>query len=59
MAQRAGHYLIIPLCEPCHTGPEGIHGDRGRFKRARVGELSILNETIPVVARMLVAARLM
>lgn len=58
-AQRAGHYCAIPLCPECHTGRHGFHGDRLRFTQARVTELSILNDTIAVVARMMAAARMM
>ena len=50
MAQRAQHWLSIPLCEPHHTGTHGIHGDRTAFKNARVDEMDLLADTIQQLA---------
>ena len=46
MAQRAGHYLTVPLCYDCHQGPGGIHGDRSRWAVYRTDELQALDDTI-------------
>lgn len=41
--QRAPHWLTLPLCHNgCHQGPNGIHGDRSRFRLAKVDELDLL-----------------
>lgn len=47
-AERAPDHLVIPLCEPHHTGPTGIHGLglRGFERRYGVDELGLLAETI-------------
>lgn len=46
MGQRASHWLVIPLCPSCHTGPYGIHGDRSMLKIMKADELSLLADTI-------------
>jgi hypothetical protein len=46
MSQRASHWLVIPLCPDCHTGPQGLHGDRTLFRLAKVDELDLLALTI-------------
>lgn len=46
MAQRASHFLAIPLCESCHQGPEGVHGDRSLMRVANVSELDLLADVI-------------
>lgn len=51
MAQRAGHYLAVPLCYDCHQGPGGIHGDRSRWAVYRTDELQALDDTIRQVVR--------
>jgi hypothetical protein len=42
MSQRASNWLTIPLCPECHTGPNGIHGDRNFMKILKVDELDLL-----------------
>lgn len=49
MAQRASNWLVIPLCEPHHTGKNGWHGDRQAFKQAKVDELDLLADTIALL----------
>lgn len=49
------HFTTLALCEPCHVGKNGIHGDQSmlrlRFKAAGArGELLALNETLGRVA---------
>lgn len=51
------HFTTIALCEPCHVGPHGIHGDqtmlRLRFRIAGTqGELRAINETLRRVAQL-------
>lgn len=42
MAQRAQHWLAIPLCPECHRGSRGIHGDRGILRQLKCTELDLL-----------------
>lgn len=46
MAQRASNFLTIPLCEPYHTGPRGIHGDKSIMRTLKLSELDMLANTI-------------
>lgn len=46
MAQRASHWLVIPLCPVCHQGEQGLHGDRTLLRMAKVTELDLLALTI-------------
>lgn len=50
MGQRAGNFLAIPLCPDCHTGPQGIHGDRTMLRIAKTDELGLLNDTLARLA---------
>lgn len=45
-SQRASHWLTVPLCEFCHTGPTGVHGDRTLLRIAKLEELDLLALTI-------------
>lgn len=45
-AQRASHWLAIPLCPDCHRGTRGVHGDRRLLKQAKITEMDLLAETI-------------
>ena len=45
-AQRAGNYCVLPLCEPDHTGPRGIHGDKSRLRQLGMTEMDLLDVTI-------------
>ena len=46
MAQRAQHWLTVPLCEPHHLGRHGVHGDKQALKAAKVDELDLLAMTL-------------
>lgn len=46
MAQRASNFLTIPLCQPCHTGPRGVHGDKSLMRQLKLSELDMLAWTI-------------
>ena len=43
---RAQHWLAIALCPDCHTGPQGIHGNRQRLKARKLDEMDLLALTI-------------
>jgi len=44
--QRSEDFLAIPLCKECHTGKNGIHGDRALWKVYRLDEPAVLAQTI-------------
>lgn len=46
MAQRASNWLVVPLCEPCHTGSRGVHGDKSMMRMMKLSELDMLANTI-------------
>jgi len=46
MSQRASAYLTIPLCPECHTGPNGIHGNKSFMRIRKLDELDMLATTI-------------
>lgn len=48
MAQRAQHWLVVPLCDRHHanSSPDGIHGQRRAWKLAHVDEMDALADTI-------------
>lgn len=49
MAQRAAHWLTIPLCPACHgqkLGGKGVHGDKSLMRIYEVDEMSMLATTI-------------
>ena len=50
MAQRASDFLTVALCEECHQGPSGLHGDRSLFRIAKWEELDALAATIEELA---------
>jgi len=40
------HFCTIPVCESCHTGSKGIHGDKTMLRIAKRSELELLSETL-------------
>ena len=46
MAQRAQNWLAVALCPACHTGSQGIHGDRRMLKARKLDEMDLLAKTI-------------
>lgn len=46
IAQRAAHWLTIPLCHECHQSPKGVHGDQSLMRLYEVSELDMLATTI-------------
>lgn len=51
MAQRAGHFCAVPLCEPHHTGAHGVHGDKGCLRQLRMSEMDLLDVTLMELLR--------
>lgn len=52
-AKKAPHLLAAALCYECHQGSQGIHGDKSRLKRAKVGELQLVADTAAAVLHKL------
>lgn len=50
MSQRASNWLTIPLCPDCHTGPNGIHGNRSLMRIQKIEEIDLLARTIEAMA---------
>jgi hypothetical protein len=44
--QRADDWLTIPLCQSCHTGSGGVHGDKTMLRIAKKTEHHLLAETL-------------
>jgi len=44
--RRSSDFATMPLCEPCHTGKHGIHGDRKLLKNLGLEEVDLLAATI-------------
>lgn len=40
------HFCTIPVCESCHTGPKGIHGDETMLRIVKKSETELLAETL-------------
>ncbi len=47
--RRIGHFATIPLCFECHSGKNGIHGDRVRWIIAKNNESKVLEQTMRVL----------
>jgi hypothetical protein len=43
------HFCTIPVCEPCHKGPGGIHGDRTMLRIVKKTETELLAETLEAI----------
>ena len=43
------HFCTIPVCESCHTGPKGIHGDRAMLRLVKKSETELLAETLEAI----------
>lgn len=46
MGERASHWLTVPLCPECHTGTNGIHGNKSYMRIRKLDELDLLAMTI-------------
>ena len=49
LSQRAGNFLVIPLCWACHLGPMGIHGDKAMLRIHKCTELDLVDKTISLI----------
>jgi len=45
-------FLSVPLCYEDHRGPHGWHGDKSRWRVAKMTELRAINETRRAVERL-------
>jgi hypothetical protein len=52
-SQKAGNYLVVSLCDECHQGSAGIHGDRSLMRIQKLEELDLLNTTIGMIVEVL------
>jgi len=43
-------FASMPLCVPCHRGPEGWHGTRLRWKLRKINELQAIDKTYRMLA---------
>lgn len=48
--EQGKHFLTIPLCQDCHTGRHGWHGDKAYWKVERKDEMDVLNDTIRLLS---------
>lgn len=46
MAQRSGDMLTLPVCQSCHRGSHGIHGNRAMLNMTKKTELDLVNDTL-------------
>lgn len=46
MSKRASNWLTIPLCPDCHTGTNGLHGNRSYMRVRKLEEIDLLANTI-------------
>lgn len=44
------HFATVALCEFCHRGPKGIHGDQTMLRIKKWDEVDAINETLRRVA---------
>ncbi len=49
MAQRASDWLVAALCQDCHQGKLGVHGDRTLLRLAKVEEMDLVALTVQQV----------
>lgn len=50
MSQRASNWLTVPLCPDCHTGPNGLHGNKSLMRIQKIEEIDLLARTIEALA---------
>ncbi len=43
------HFCTIPVCQSCHSGSLGIHGDKTMIRIAKRSELEFLSETLETI----------
>ena len=46
------HFSTIALCDACHRGPLGVHGDKTMQRIRKYDEVDMINETLRRVAEL-------
>ena len=44
--KQGNHFTTVGLCDHCHRGPMGIHGDKTMWRIHKMDENDALNETL-------------
>lgn len=44
--KQGSQYTCVALCKECHTGANGLHGDKALWRVYKMDELDALNVTI-------------
>lgn len=44
--QQGLHFITVALCQSCHTGSLGVHGDKTMMRIKKWSDLHMINETI-------------
>lgn len=44
--EQGAWYAAVPLCPPCHRGPQGWHGTRLRWTLAKMDMLKAINTAV-------------
>lgn len=44
--QQGQHFATVALCQHCHTGKGGIHGDMTMWRIFKLDEIKALNKTL-------------
>lgn len=45
------HYTCVAVCPDCHTGANGIHGNKSYLRIKKLDELDLLSMTIDLLMR--------
>ncbi len=48
--KQGDHFTTVAVCEFCHRGPRGIHGDQTMLRIRKWQEIDALNETLRRIA---------
>lgn len=48
--EQGAWFISMPLCVPCHRGPDGWHGTRLRWSLNKMDERKAINETLKRLA---------
>lgn len=44
--QRANDWLTVPLCQSCHTGTLGVHGNKTMLRILKTTEIDLVAQTL-------------
>lgn len=47
--RKSSDWCVVPVCESCHVGRDGIHGTRQRWNLHKASELEALGRTLEAV----------